>query len=171
MSLFFASGGQSIESLSFSVSPDEYSGWTSRMDWLDPLAVQESSPTLQLKSINCLALSFIVQLTSIQDCWEIALTRWTFAGKVMSMLFNMLPRSVIAFLPRSKRLNFMAAVNIRSDFGAQKNSLTVSVVSPSICHKVMGLNAMILDFWMVSFKPAFSLASFTKRLFSSSLSL
>ena len=61
MILFFASGSQSIESLSFSISPcDEYSGWTSFwMDWLDPLAVQESSPTPQLKGINCLALSFL----------------------------------------------------------------------------------------------------------------
>ena len=116
------------------------------------------------------AFFIVPTLTSIQDCWEIALTRWTFAGKVRSMLFNMLPRLVIAFLPRSKCLNFMAAVTIFSDFGAQKNSLTVSVVSPSICHKVMGLKAMILDFWMLSFKPAFSLSSFTKRLFSSSLS-
>ena len=71
----------------------------------------------------------------------IALTRWTFFGKVMSLLFNMLSRSVIAFLPRSKHLlNFMSALTICSGFGAQ------DVVSPSICHEVMGLNAMILFF-------------------------
>ena len=52
----------------------------------------------------------------------------------------------------------MAAVSICSDFGAQKiKSLTVSIISPSICHKVMGLDAMILVFWMLSFKPNFSL--------------
>ena len=77
----------------------------------------------------------------------IALTRWTFVGKVKSLLFNMLSRLVIAFLPRSKCLNFMAAVTICSDFGAQKiKSHTVSTVSPSICHEVMGLDAMILVF-------------------------
>ena len=66
----------------------------------------------------------------------------------MSLLFNMLSRLVITFLPRSKHLNFMAAVTICSDFGAPKNikSLTVSTVSPSTCHEVMGPDAMILVF-------------------------
>ena len=74
----------------------------------------------------------------------IDLTRWTFVGKVMSLLYNMLSRLVIAFLPRSKCLNFMAAVTICSDFGAppEIKSVTVSIVSPSICHEVMGLDAM-----------------------------
>ena len=66
----------------------------------------------------------------------------------------------------------MAAVTICSDLESPKiKSLTVSIVSPSICHEVMGLDAMILIFWMLSFKPTFSLYSFTliKRLFSSSL--
>ena len=78
----------------------------------------------------------------------IVLTRWTFVGKVMSLLFNMLSRLVIAFLPRSKHLfNFMAAVTISSDFAAPKiKSVTVSIVFPSICHEVMGLDAMILVF-------------------------
>ena len=77
----------------------------------------------------------------------IALTRRTFVGKVMSLLLNMLSRFVIIFLPRSKRLNFMAAVTIYSDFGAQKiKSDTVSTVSPSICHEVMGPDAMNLVF-------------------------
>ena len=77
----------------------------------------------------------------------IALTRKIFVGKVMSLLFNMLFRFVIAFLPRSKRLNFMAAVTIYTDFGAQENkSVTVSIVSPSIYHEVMGPDAMILVF-------------------------
>ena len=69
--------------------------------------------------------------------------------------------------------NFMAAVTICSDFGAPKiKSATVSIVSPSICHEVMGLDAMIFVFWMLSIKPTFSLPSFTfiKRVFSSSLS-
>ena len=77
----------------------------------------------------------------------IALTRQTFVGKVMSLLFNKLSRLVTTFLSRSKCLNFIAAVTIYSDFGAQKiKSITVSTVSPSICHGVMGPDAMILVF-------------------------
>ena len=73
----------------------------------------------------------------------IALTRWTFVGKVMSLFFNKLSRLVIIFIPRNKRLNFMAAVTICNDFGAKTiKSVTVSIVSPSICHEVMGLDAM-----------------------------
>ena len=66
----------------------------------------------------------------------------------------------------------MAAITICSNFGAPKNKVTVSIVSPSICHEVMGPDAMILVFWMLSFKLTFSLSSFTfiKRLFTSSLS-
>ena len=98
----------------------------------------------------------------------IALTRWTFVGKVMSLLFSMLSRLVITFLPRSKHLNFMATVTICSDFGAPKNK--VCHCFPIICHEVIGPGAMILVFWTLSFKPAFSLSSFTfsKMLFSSS---
>ena len=67
----------------------------------------------------------------------IALTRRTFVAKVMSLLLNMLSRLVITFFPRSKCLNFMAAVTICSDFGApQIKSVTISTVSPSICHEV-----------------------------------
>ena len=96
-------------------------------------------------------------------CWQI-----------MSLLFNMLSRLVITFLPRSKHLLIswlqspsaviLEAPKIKSD--------TVSIVSPTICHEVMGPDAMILIFWMLSFKPTFSRSSFTfiKRLFSSSLS-
>ena len=78
----------------------------------------------------------------------IALIRWTFVGKEMSLLFSMLSRLVIAFLPRSTHLfNFMAAVTIYSDFGAQENtSVTVCIVSPSICHEVMGPDTMIFVF-------------------------
>ena len=68
----------------------------------------------------------------------IALTRRTFVGKVISLLFNMLSRLVIAFLPRSKHLNFMAAVTICSDLEPKKiKSVTIFIVSPSICHEVM----------------------------------
>ena len=79
----------------------------------------------------------------------IALTRWTFVGKVMSLLFNMLCKLVIAFLPRSKRLFISwlqspSAVILESK---KIKSATVSTVSPSICHEVMGPDAMILVFW------------------------
>ena len=89
----------------------------------------------------------------------IALTRQTFVGKVMSLLFNMLSRLVIIFLPRSKRhliswLQSPSAVILEPQ---KTKSDTVSTVSPSISHEVMGPDAMILVFWMLSFKPTFSL--------------
>ena len=92
-----------------------------------------------------------------------ALTIWTFVNKVMSLLFNMLSRFVIAFLPRSKHfwiswLHSLSTVILESK---KIKSLTVSIVFPSICHEVMELYAMIFIFWMLSFKPAFSLSSFT----------
>ena len=104
----------------------------------------------------------------------IALTRQIFVGKVMSLLFNMLSRLLIAFLPRSKRLLISwlqspSAVILETK---KIKSVTVSIVSPSICYEVMEPDAKILVFWTLSFKPTFSLSSFTfiKRLFSSSLS-
>ena len=102
----------------------------------------------------------------------IALTRRTFVGKVMSLLFNMLSRLVIAFLLRSKHLLISWLQSSSAVILEPKKikSLTVSTVSPSICHEVMGPDAMILVFWMLSFKPTFSLSYFTfiKRLLSSS---
>ena len=74
----------------------------------------------------------------------IASTRQTFVGKVMSLLFNMLSRLVITFLPRSKCLNFMAAVTIYSDLEPRK--IKSSTVSPSICHEVMEPDSVILVF-------------------------
>ena len=98
--------------------------------------------------------------------------RWTFVDKVMSLLFNMLSRLVITFLPRSKCLliSWLQSPSAVILEPPKIKSVTVSVVSPSICHEVMGPDAMIFIFWMLSFKPAFSLFSFTfiKRLFSSS---
>ena len=99
-------------SFSFSINPfNEYSGLISfRMDWLDLLSVQgteESSPTPQFKSTNSLTFSFLYgpTLTSTHDYWKtVALTRQTFAGKVTSLLLNMLSRLVTTFLPRSKCL-------------------------------------------------------------------
>ena len=103
----------------------------------------------------------------------IALTRRTFVGKVMSLLFNMLPGLVIAFLPKSKHLLISWLQSPSAVYLEHKKikSLTVSIVFASICHEVMGLDAVILILQMFSFKPAFSLSSFTfsKSLFSASL--
>ena len=93
-------------------------------------------------------------------------------GKVMSLLFNMLSMLVITSLPRSKHL-LISWLQSPSAVILEPKTIkfvTVSIVSPSICHEVMGLDAMILVFWMLSFKPTFSLSSFTfiKRLFSPS---
>jgi len=141
---------------------------------LCPRDSQESSPTPQFKSINSSALSFLYSptLTSIHDHWKNkTLTRQTFVGKVMSLYLNTLSGLVTAFLPRSKCLNLMATITICSDFRAPQNKASHCFhVSPSICHEVMGPDALILVFRILSFKPTFSLSSFTfiKRLFSSS---
>ena len=121
-------------SFSFSISPsNEYSGLISfRMDWLDLLAVQRTLKSLlqhhssKISILRCSAF-FIVQLSHqcVTTGENIALTRQTFVGKVTSLFFNMLSRSVIAFLPRSKQasFNFMAAVTVCSDFGAPQNKI------------------------------------------------
>ena len=93
----------------------------------------------------------------------------------MSLLSNMLPRLVITSLPMCKCLliSWLQSPSAVILEPPKIKSATVSIVSPSICHEVMGLDAMIFVFWMLSFKPTFSLSSFTftKRLFSSSLSV
>ena len=119
-------------SFSFSISPsNKHPGLISfRMDWLDILAVQGTLKSLlqhhsSKASILLCSAFFIVQLSHpyMTTGKTIALTRWTFVGKVTSLLFNMLSRLVITFLPRSKRLNFMAAITICSDFGAPQNKV------------------------------------------------
>ena len=144
-------------SFSFSISPsNEYSGLISfRMDFLDLLGVQSALKSLlqqqssKASILQCSAF-FIVQLSHpyITTGKTIALNRWTIVDKVISLLFNMLSRLIIPFLPRRKcLLNYRAAVTIHSDFGPQENKVvTVSIVSPSFCHEVMGLDAMILVF-------------------------
>ena len=114
-----------------------------RIDWLDLLVVQGSllQHHSSKPSILWCSVFFTVQLSHpyMTTRKTIALTRRTFVGKVMPLFFNMLSRLVIPFLPRSKRLNFMATVTICSDFGAQENNLSLfSIVSPSICQEVMG---------------------------------
>ena len=140
-----------------------------RIDWLDLLVVQRTLKScLQHHSSKASILQrsafFIVQLSHpyMTTGKTIALTRLTFVDKVMSLLFNMGSRLVLTFLPTSQCLfNFMAAVTICSDFGAPKNKVShCSIIIPSICHEVMRPDAMILVFWMLSFKPTFSLSSF-----------
>ena len=101
-----------------------------------------------------------------------ALTRQTFVGRVMSLHFNKLSRLVITFLLKSKRLliSWLQSPSAVILEPQKIKSATVSTVSLSICREVMRPDAMILVFWMLSFKPTFSLSSFTfiKRLFSSS---
>ena len=93
----------------------------------------------------------------------IALIRQTFVGKVLSLLFNMPSRFVIAFLPRSKCLLISwlksPSAVILEPKKIKSVTVCISIVSPSICHEVMGLDAMII-FWMLSLKPAFSLSLF-----------
>ena len=118
------------------------------MDWLgspcSPRDSQESSTTPQFKGINSLALSFPYMTTGK----TIALTRQAFVGKVMSLLFNMLSRLVIDFLPRSNYLliSWMQSSSAGILEPRKIKSLTVSIVSPSICHEVIGPDAMIFIF-------------------------
>ena len=116
-----------------------------------PRDSQESSPTPQFKNINSSGLAFfIVQLSHpyITTGKTIALTRWTFVDKEMSLLFNMLSRLVITFLPRSKRLliSWLQSPPAVILEPRKIKSVTFSTVSPSISHEVMGPDAMILVF-------------------------
>ena len=124
------------------------------MDWLDLLVVQGTLKSLQNHNSKMSALLcstfFMVQLSHplMTTGKTIALTRWTFVGKVMSLLFNMLSRFVIAFLSRSKcllisRLQSQSAVILEPK---KIKSVTVSIVSQSVCHEIMGPDAMMLIF-------------------------
>jgi len=144
-------------SFSFSISPsNEYSGLISfRMDWLDLFGVQGTLKSLlqhhssKASILRCSAF-FTVQLSRpyMTIGKTIALTRRTFVGKVMSLLFNMLSRLVINFLPRSKHvlISWLQLPSAEILEPPKIKSLIVSIVSPSICHEVMGPDAMILVF-------------------------
>ena len=142
-------------SFSFNISPsNEYSGLISfRMDWLDLFEVRRTLKSLlqhhsSKASIPRHTAFFIVQLSHpyMTTGKTIALTGWTFVGKVVSLLFNRLSRLVITFLPRSKRLliSWLQSPSAVIWEPPKIKSVTVSTVSPSICHEVMGLDAMIL---------------------------
>ena len=154
--------GPKYWNFSFSIIPSkEIPGLIFRMDWLDLLAVQGTLKSLlqhhsSKASILRRSAFFTVQLSHpyMTTGKTVALTRRTFVGKVMSLLLNRLSRLVITFLPRSKCLLIswlqspsaviLELPKIKSD--------TVSTVSPSISHEVMGPDAMIFVFWMLSFK-------------------
>ena len=144
-------------SLSFSISPsNEHPGLISfRMDLLDLLAAQGTLKSLlqhhsSKASILQLSTFFTVQLSHpyMTTGKTIALTRQTFVGKVMSLLFNTLSRLVIAFLPRSKHLliSWLQSPSAVILEPQKMKSDTVSIISPSICHQVMRPDAMILVF-------------------------
>ena len=128
---------------------------------------QESSPAPPSTSIQSIGSSVLrllygPTLTAVHDYWKKNFV-WIFVGKMMSLLFNTLFRFVIAFLPRRKHLLIS---RLQSPFAVilepkKIKSVIVSTFFPSVCHEVMGLNAMIFIFWMLSFKPLFLLSSFT----------
>ena len=142
-------------SFSFNISPsNEYLGLISfRMDWLDLLAVQGTLKSLlqhHTSKASILQRPGLLMVQLSHPCMTtgktIALTRWTFVGKLMSLLFHMLSRLVIAFLPRSKRLliSWLQSPSAVILEPTKIKSVTVSIVSPSICQEVMGPDAMIL---------------------------
>ena len=139
-------------SFSFNISPsNEHSGLISfRMDWFDLLVVQGTLKSLlqhhsSKASILWRSAFFIVQLShpDMTTGKTISLTRWTFVGKVMSLVFNILSRLVITFLSRSKCLliSWLQSPSAVILEPKNKKSATVSTVSPSICHEVMGPDA------------------------------
>ena len=168
-------------SFSFSICfSNKYSGLISfRIDWFDLLAVQGTLKSLlqhhsSKASILWCSAFFIIQLSHpyMTPGKNIPLTRRIFVGKAMSLLFNLLSRLIRASLPKNKNLLISWLQSPYAVILEPKKikSVTVSIVSPYTCQEVMRPDAMILVFWMLSFKPVFSLSSFTliKRLFSSS---
>ena len=134
---------------------NEYSGLISfRMDWLDLLAIQGTLKSLlqhhssKASILQCSAF-FIAQLSHpyMTTGKTIALTRWTFGGKVMSLLYN-IPSLVITFFPRSKCLliSWPQSPSVVTLEPPEIKSVTVATISPSIHHEVMGPDAMILIF-------------------------
>ena len=146
-------------SFSFSINHSiENSGLTSlRIEWFDLLAVQGTLKSLlqhhsSKTSILQFSPFFVVQLLHpyMTTGKTITLTRWTFVGKVMSLLFAMLFGLIIDFLPRSKHLLILRMQSPSAMILEPKKikSVTLSIISPSICHKGMGPDAMLLFFWL-----------------------
>ena len=181
LSWIFTSGGRSIGvSALASVLPMNIQDWFP-LGWTGWISLQSkglsrvfSNTTVLKHQLFKHSAFFMVQLSHPYMIIgkTMVLTRWTFVGKVMSVSFNMLPRFVIAFLPRSKcllilwlQLPYAVILELK-----KIKSVTVSIVYPLIYHEVMGPDAMVLAFLILSFKPAFSFSSFIfiKRLLSSS---
>ena len=156
-------------SLSISLSNEHSRLISFKIDWFDLLAVQGTLKSL-LQHHNSKHQFFGTQVSLWSNSHPymttgkiVALTIHFFVVKVISLLFNTLSRFVIAFLPRSKCL-LMSWLQSPSAVILEPEKIksdTVSTYSLSICHEVMGLDATILVFWMLSFKPAFSPSSFT----------
>ena len=149
---------------------NDYSGWISfKTDWLDLLAVQGTLKSLlQCHSSKASILQhssfvffffFLVQLSHLYMTTinTIALTRQTLVGKGMSLLFHMFSRLVVTLLSRCKYLliSWLQPPSAVIFEPKKIKSITVSIVSPSIFHGVMGLDVMILVFWMLRFGPDF----------------
>ena len=140
-------------SFSFSINPSkEHTGLIFRMDCLDLLAVQRmlknllQHHSLKASVLQCSAFFTVHLLHAYMTTGKtIALTRWTFVGKVMSLLLNMLSRLVTTFLPRSKRF-LISWLQSPSAVILEPRKIKSATVSPLVCHEVMGPDAMILDF-------------------------
>ena len=173
-SQFFTSGGQSIgASASESVLPMNIQDWFP-LGWtgLTPCSPRDSEGSFPIPqfhsskaSISQHSAFLMVQLSHpyMTTGKTRVLPRWTFVGKVISLLFNMLSRLVIVFLPRSK---WLLLSRLQSPYAVileplEIKSLTVSIFTSSVGHEVVGPDAMIFVFWMPSFKPTFSLSCFT----------
>ena len=164
MSQFFTLGGQSTGvSASGSVLPMNIQDWFP-LGWTGLISLQSKGFSRVFSNTTVQKHQFFGAQFSL---WSnsylhpymttgttIALTRWTFVGKVMSLLFNMLSRLVITFLPRSKRLS-ISWLQSPSAVILEPQKIKSDTVSPSISHEVMGPYAMILLFWMLSFKANF----------------
>ena len=146
-SQFFASGGQNTGSFSISISPSNEYSWliSFRIDWLDLLTVQGTLKSLfqhhnSKSSILWCSAFFTVQLSHphMTTGKTIVLTRWTFVSKVTSMLFNMLSRLVIAFLPRSKRILIS---------WLQLSSAVISEPKKIVCHFPLFSNLFAIKGW------------------------
>ena len=181
MSQFFASGGQSIGvSALASFLPKKSQGW-SPSEWTGWISLQSKGLSRVFFSTILWKHRFFVSqpslgqtLTPVHDCWKNYSFDYTDLCQQSDDVsaFNTLSRFVITFLPRSNCLliSWLQSPSTVILEPKKIKAATVSTFSSSICHEVMWLDAMILVFWMLSFKPTFSLLSFTviKRLFSSS---
>ena len=158
MPQFFTSGGQRIGASASALVPlvniQEFISF--RIHWLDLLAVQGILKSLlqhhsSKASILWCSAFFTVQLSHpyMTTGKTTALTRWTFVGKVMSMLFNMLSKLVITFLPRSKHLliSWLQSPSAVILEPPKIKSATVSTVSPSISHEVYGVKSVLISFF------------------------